>query len=132
MHIERIKKAIETLKAVQERLNNDDETVRFDMHDWGYISGTCGTTACAAGWIVLDPWHKAQGLDFLCEEDLMPIYGSSTGSDAIALYLGLVYKDILKIFVFAETMSGDQLSDPIGVANELERLLEMHLNTIDT
>lgn len=62
---ERCEKAITTLRALKL-----PKGAKFDMGGWGRHDvdhapaehNYCGTVACAAGWLSLDPWFQRHGL----------------------------------------------------------------------
>lgn len=67
MNVERFKRAIEIIEATPEK------QIELEVWQRAYSSGkcdyinhveqaTCGTIACAAGWLVLDPEMRRQGL----------------------------------------------------------------------
>lgn len=63
---ERCERAIATLRALKL-----PKGAKLDMRFWGYHDNDdhsppkddyCGTAACAAGWLSLDPWFRKRGM----------------------------------------------------------------------
>jgi len=91
----------------------------------------CGTTACYAGWMGLDPQIQAEG--FHIDRWGMPKYGKASQTQAVADYLGLTYEEAAQIFLYAhdhlppnedgEYPTADDVT-PRHVADMLQKLLD--------
>jgi hypothetical protein len=124
---ENITDAVATLRRVQIQTENDDGPFSFYMDTWGW-SNECGTTACAGGWIAIDPVHNAKGLKATSLNSLQPIYKDRNGlihlgSDALASYFGLPKRDTRSIFVH-ECWGDKELITAADVADALQSILD--------
>src|ERR1043166_9582020 len=99
MHRERLERSIGTLLAYEQ---HPFPGVTFNMRTWlshmhadhetGPETNWCGTSACAAGLICMQPWAREAGLHFtkgetLCRYD--PIFGDAIGWSALARFFDL-------------------------------------------
>lgn len=109
MKIELFKDAVAIIRGIPEE--------RFDLNDWQArkapskypglrIEGmpvqyptqiSCGTIACAAGWLALHPKMQALGIE-VSGSSGSPMWGSLWGSDAFAKLFNITEDEAVKLF----------------------------------
>lgn len=101
-HRERIERAIEFARTWK-----CPNGARFDMYTFGHHAGNhapeeqnyCGTAACYAGWLSLDPWFRKRGLrGEWAWSYLIVRYRRDTDGDALMKFFGLDFDAILYVF----------------------------------
>jgi hypothetical protein len=122
MHHERLAEAIRVLKEVHEK------NLAFDYTSWGKDSHTCGTVACAGGYLTLHAPFNAQGLWPRQRYCLTPLYDDYTDVAALAEFFDIDFEDADDIFVTAYKQSSIGKEDPtqvtaLDIANLLQNLL---------
>lgn len=103
MNVTRFKRAIEIIESLpdaQLNLKVWQKSIGFK-----YIisadQATCGTIACAAGWLALNPEMHAQGLS--CGHSGQPLYRDGEGNyfsqfDALRIFFGIGERDADSLF----------------------------------
>jgi hypothetical protein len=124
MHYDRLIEAISVLKEVHEK------NLAFDYTNWGKVtdSHTCGTVACAGGYLTLHAPFNAQGLWPNKRECLTPLYGDYVGIGALAKFFDIDHEDTIAIFATAHRQSSIGKEDreqitALDIANLLQNLL---------
>lgn len=122
-HRARIERAIQHLRTMKL-----PEGAKFDMGMWGQNNrgrkskkdNYCGTTACAGGWLSLDPWFLKRGLVGEWGICGLKIWcKGSDGYDALAKFFGLSWSAASVVFT-----AGPGNRTRQSVARKLERILE--------
>jgi hypothetical protein len=122
VHASRIKIAVAHLRSIPK----DVADKHVNMFMWGTVEDpgqlpvTCGSTACAAGWLTYVPALYAQGLD----RDTMgtPTYRRQSGFAALALFFGIPGDRAQAIFS-AHSVPTHGKAALNAVCTRLERLL---------
>ena len=111
MNKERIAYVIELLSGIRDSAWNYGTWAEdFDTED-GKALPICGTVACAAGWMGMDPKIRAEG--FYITANGSPAFEDDRQTCAIAAYLGISYVDATDIFInLHDAMGYDDDGDP--------------------
>ncbi len=111
LQTDRIQLAIDVLKELEQKdlkqgfhsWNDGPNVNALEMSYWG-SQNECGTTACIAGWLVLDPRIQKEGLKPHYHrtehgyEDLQPNYANRVSNEAIMHFFGIGYAAFDHIF----------------------------------
>lgn len=102
MNEERMERIMTLLEALPDVGNVT--TSGFHMSHWEYHT-SCGTTLCAGGAMMNDPWCQEQGLKRIVpvgvEEDFEPIhpqFEGQSGFSGLSRFLDITYEDSISIF----------------------------------
>lgn len=129
-HRERCERAIATLWALKL-----PKGAHFDMGEWGSHSAAhrptadnyCGTAACAAGWLSLDPWFRRRGMKgewtkrLFNDYELNPFGHDKDPDEELPRFFGLTFEESLEVFG----------SWHRGTAKQAARRLQWILNKYD-
>lgn len=120
MNRERLQRAADTLRALRPVIAKNHK-LHFDLGLW--FSGnpkkiSCGTTACAMGWLSTDPWFKRRGLSL--DNYHTPAYShmgkNYIGFDAARTFFDIAPWNAAQIFEdtnYPKSYSGVRLLDRV-------------------
>lgn len=94
--------------------------LRFDLGGWLYESD-CGTTACAVGCAMLDPWFKRRGLGGGTHS--RPTYRTWEGWSAVTGFFGISQDAALFLFAQSSYARKDR-KNPKVVAQRIRAFLK--------
>lgn len=119
MNRDLLEMAIAELKRVHEA------QLDFDYGVWGK-DRSCGTVACAGGYLVLFKPFRDLGLGYVAKDDLTPTFGGIEGDEALARFFGISIAKAESAFVFLEKELDKVLEDvtALDVANKLQEYLD--------
>lgn len=121
MNTPRFRRAIEIIEAIPDFQLNLREWQRSTDHIGGYIisseQATCGTIACAAGWLALHPDMQAQGLTSgYCGQP--HVRGETCGVSFRALELFFDIPDIDAYFLFGSRVGWEESGDMANLTDK--------------
>jgi hypothetical protein len=117
VNIPRFKRAIEIIEATSDNQINLKVWQKSQTFPSNYISSkedaTCGTIACAAGWLAIDPEMQAQGLT--CGYGGEPRYNEGTkyisSFEALGHFFGIPEFDAEVLFSPRNIFEDSELTD---------------------
>lgn len=134
MNRERLEYMIEILEAVA-RADKKQGHKHFDLNAWimngGIAEGrevraTCGTVACAFGWMCMSKKGKADGLYLRPDPTNIywtPVYRNKNNYHAAAAYFSIPYLHARYLFSPSEYRE-QELQNPRAVVKRIRELLE--------